>query len=79
MERVLNNPIVDSIGLATLISTAAIGIGEHFAHLNFNDVIQGIIGTGGIVFLFYKIKNSRMDYKIKKREYDRCVEENKKK
>lgn len=70
MERLINNPIVDSLGLATIISTALIGIGEHFGSLNFNDIVQGFIGVGGIIFLFYKIKNSRLDYKKKKREFD---------
>lgn len=70
MERLINNPIVDSLGLATIISTALIGIGEHFGSLNFNDIVQGFIGVGGVIFLFYKIKNSRLDYKKKKREFD---------
>lgn len=78
MERLINNPIVDSLGLATIISTALIGIGEHFGSLNFNDIVQGFIGVGGVIFLFYKIKNSRLDYKVKKRDYDKGIEEKKK-
>jgi hypothetical protein len=78
MNRLIDNPILDSLGFATVISTALIGIGEHFAHLNFNDVVQAVIGVGGIIFLFYKIKNSRIDYKVKKRDYDNCIEEKKK-
>lgn len=41
---------------------------ELFSAHDVNDFLQILLGAGGLVFLFFKIKNSYLDAKIKKKE-----------
>ena len=78
MDRIFNNPVTDSLGFITVISSVTMSSVEMLSAMNINDTIQSLIGIGGLVFLFFKIKNSRIDYKIKKRDFDNYTKEKEK-
>tara|TARA_R110000868_G_scaffold277672_1_gene537451 strand:- start:926 stop:1174 length:249 start_codon:yes stop_codon:yes gene_type:complete len=78
MNSFLNNPIVDNLGFATVISSVTMTALEFATIFSINDTIQGVVSLGGIIFLYYKIKNIRIEYKIKKREYQNSIERDKK-
>ena len=41
---------------------------ELFSDMTFNDYAQAILTVGGMIYLFYRIKNSRLDAKIKEKQ-----------
>lgn len=54
-------------GSVTIIAAFATCIIELLSQYTFNDYAQGVLTLGGIVFLFYKIKNAKLDAKLKQR------------
>lgn len=54
-------------GSVTIVAAFATCIIELLGQYSFNDYAQGFLTIGGIVFLFYKIKNARLDSKLKQR------------
>jgi len=68
--RILNNPIADYLGGTTFIASISLYSMEWFNLININDVLTTISLVGGLFWLFYKIKNARLDSKLKQKELD---------
>ena len=55
MQEALDSDLAQAGGYATLASSAMMAILEWVAHMSINDVLQGVMAIGGLIFLFYKI------------------------
>ena len=69
MHRLLHSDLADTLGFSTVIGSIGLAIGEYLNIMNVNDVLQFLVTSGGLVFLYYKIKTIRLEYKIKKEDY----------
>ena len=76
MQEVLDSDIAQAGGYVTLAGSVTLALMEWIAHMSINDVLQGVMAVGGIIFLYYKIANARLDKKLKKEELKRKREEN---
>jgi hypothetical protein len=69
MDHILDNDAAQAGGWLTVGGSILMTVVEFFG-VSINDVLQGIVSVGGIVFLWYKIKNARLDSKLKKRKLE---------
>jgi len=69
-HRILNNPIVDYLGGFTFIASISLKSMEWFNLANINDILTTVSILGGLVWLVFKIKNARLDSKLKQKELD---------
>lgn len=67
-DRILNNPIADYLGGATFIASISLKSMEWFNLANINDILTTISILGGLVWMVFKIKNARLDSKLKEKE-----------
>jgi len=67
MERMIDNDYVNIGGSATFLAAFSTCIIELLSQYTFNDYVQGILMVIAIVYGFYRIKNARLDAKIKER------------
>ena len=67
--RLLDSSEFTITGMLTLASTGMIQMYEWTTMENVNDFVELGIALFGGLFLWYKIKMIRLDYKIKKRDY----------
>lgn len=70
MSDTLTTDLAEAGGWSTVAGTLFLSAMELMEQLSVNDVLHGILLLGSIVFLYYKIANSRLDAKIKKRQLD---------
>lgn len=71
MDGYLETDIAQAGGWTTVGGSLFLFIMEQLADLTVNDFLQGLMLLGSIVFLFYKIKNARLDAKLKKKELNK--------
>jgi hypothetical protein len=71
MQGLLETDIAQAGGWTTVAGSLFLFIMEQLADLTVNDFLQGLMLVGSIIFLFYKIKNSRLDAKLKKKQLDK--------
>lgn len=71
MQRFLNHELSDSLGFTTVIGGVSMTIAEVFTELHVNEILQFLVTSGGVVFLFYKIKMIRLEIKIKKKNNEK--------
>jgi len=67
--RILDSTEFTTGGILTLASSGMIQLYEYTTMENVNDFIELGIALFGGVFLWYKIKMIRLDYKIKQKEF----------
>jgi len=67
--RLLDSSEFTITGMLTLASTGMIQMYEFTTMENVNDFVELTIALFGGIFLFYKIKMIRLDYKIKKNQH----------
>lgn len=70
-HRFLQSELADAMGFTTMVSSIGLAIGDWLDITNVNDWLQFFVTLGGIVWLWFKIKNSRLDAKIKKKILDK--------
>ena len=68
MEQFLDSNAAQAGGWTTVASSIFLTVLEWMGEMTVNDVLQGILLVGSIVFLWYKILNSRLDAKLKRQE-----------
>ena len=68
MDQYLDSDIAQAGGWTTVVGSLFLTIMEWFGEMTVNDFLQGILLVGSIVFLWYKILNSRLDAKLKKKQ-----------
>jgi hypothetical protein len=68
MQEDFNMDIAQAGGWTTVASSFFLSVMELLGDVTVNDFLQGILLVGSIVFLYFKIKNSIMDLKLKKKE-----------
>jgi len=71
MNEVLNSDIAQAGGWTTVYLSIGLTVLEWLGETTVNDILQGVLLLGSIVFLWFKIKNSRLDAKIKQRELNK--------
>lgn len=54
-------------GSLTIVAAFTTCIIELLSQYTFNEYMQGFLTFGAIIFLFYKIKNARLDSKLKEK------------
>jgi hypothetical protein len=64
----LDSDLAQAGGWTTVAGSVVLSIMEWIGHLTVNDVLQGILLVGSVIFLYYKILNARLDSKIKKKQ-----------
>ncbi len=69
-DRILNNPIADYLGGVTFIASISLKSIEWFNLANINDLLTTVSIVGGLVWMVFKIKNARLDSKLKQKELD---------
>ena len=62
---IAQNEVAEVGGLLSALSCFGMCAIELVSTYSFNQYIQGILTVGGVVYLFYKIKNARLDAKLK--------------
>jgi hypothetical protein len=65
---ILDSDLAQAGGWTTVVGTVLLNIMEWIGHLTVNDVLQGMLLVGSVIFLYYKILNARLDSKIKKKQ-----------
>ena len=68
MDRLLDNDLAQAGGIASTTMSFSMYVLELFSDMTFNDYAQAILTVGGVIYLFYRIKNSRLDAKIKEKQ-----------
>jgi len=68
MERLLDSDLAQAGGIASTTISFSMYVTELFSDMTFNDYAQAILTVGGMIYLFYRIKNSRLDAKIKEKQ-----------
>jgi hypothetical protein len=65
---VLDSDLAQAGGWSTVAGSVFLWVMELLGNMSVNDVLQGILLVGSIVFLYYKMLNARLDSKIKKKQ-----------
>ena len=68
MSEFLNSEVAQTGGWLTVSASIGLTFVEWLRLIPVNDILQGVMLVGSIVFLYYKIKNARLDAKIKKQK-----------
>ena len=68
MDQYLDSDIAQAGGWTTVVGSLFLTIMEWFGEMTVNDFLQGILLVGSIIFLWYKILNSRLDAKLKRKQ-----------
>ena len=68
MELLLDSDLAQAGGIASTTISFSMYVTELFSDMTFNDYAQAILTVGGMIYLFYRIKNSRLDAKIKEKQ-----------
>lgn len=63
--QIEQNELAEVGGLFSALSGFGMCLIELVSTYTFNQYIQGLLTVGGVVYLFYKIKNARLDAKLK--------------
>lgn len=63
--NIAQNEVAEVGGIFSALSGFGMCIIELVSTYSFNEYIQGLLTVGGVVYLFYKIKNARLDAKLK--------------
>ena len=69
MYKILGETVADTLGFTTVGVSITMSAIEVLSSAHVNDGLHILASVGALFFLYYKIKNSRMDYKIKHRDY----------
>lgn len=69
MNEFLDSDVAQAGGWISLVSSIALTLIEWVTKLPVNDSLQAVMLIGSIIFLYYKIKHSVLDFKIKKENY----------
>ncbi len=64
---IAQNDVAEVGGLLSALSGFGMCAIELVSTYSFNQYIQGILTIGGVVYLFYKIMNARLDAKLKRK------------
>lgn len=67
-DRILNNPIADYLGGTTFIASISLWSMEVFNLANINNILTTASLIGGLIWMVFKIKNARLDSKLKEKE-----------
>lgn len=67
MSEFLDSNVAQTGGYLTVLSSFSLWIVEELSQYEIHDFFQGAMAFGGAIFLFYKIANIRIDYKLKKK------------
>jgi hypothetical protein len=78
-SEVLDSDLAQAGGWSTVVGSVFLTIMEWLGELTVNDILQGILLIGSIIFLWYKIVNARLDARIKRKELKDGKEEGTKK
>jgi len=68
MNNILDSEMGQVSGWVTLLTAGLSGVIELVSQLKVDDTLQILLSIGGLIFLFYKIKNARLDLRIKKKQ-----------
>jgi len=68
MDQYLDSDIAQAGGWTTVVGSLFLTIMEWFGEMTVNDFLQGILLVGSIIFLWYKILNSKLDAKLKRKQ-----------
>ena len=74
----MNLDIQDAGGVGSVTVAASFWTIEKLTLADINDVVILATGCVGFIWMIYKAINARLDAKIKKREYERDIEESRK-
>lgn len=66
MHDILDSEIAQTGGYLTVLGGFGLWIIDELGKYEINDYFQSAMALGGAIFLFYKIANIRIDYKLKK-------------
>ena len=64
----------ESGGWVAYFSGLLAGFFNLITYENINGFITILLGIGGLIFIFYNIRNKRLDTKLKQRELDKTDE-----
>jgi hypothetical protein len=78
MESVLNTPMGEAGGITTLLASVGFQAASMLDLANINPYLTFFTTIGGIIYLWYKIKNERLKNKELKRKLENADRENKK-
>lgn len=65
--NIAQNEVAEVGGIFSALSGFGMCVIELVSTYTFNEYIQGLLTIGGVVYLFYKISNARLDVKLKKK------------
>jgi len=71
MYKEILEPVTDGIGLVLTGATVTMSILEVLSSVYINDGLHMLATIGALVFLYYKIKNSRLDAKLKEQNLNK--------
>lgn len=70
--------IQDAGGVATTATGSLLYIMDKVQIAQVNDWIVAVTSTAGLIWVIYKILGQRLDNKIKRREYEKSIEDSRK-
>tara|TARA_R100001244_G_scaffold131366_1_gene104519 strand:+ start:2937 stop:3173 length:237 start_codon:yes stop_codon:yes gene_type:complete len=76
MDRLLDSAIGQIGGWLAVSTGIGTGVVELVSHWRVDNTVQLLLSLGGLVFICFKINNSRIDTKIKKQELKKLKKEN---
>ena len=68
MNQFLDSDIAQAGGWTTVALSIMLSFVDWICELPVNDILQSVASFGAIIFLWYKIRMIRLEYKIKKRD-----------
>ena len=70
-HNIIKQLTIDTIGLTLTGTTVAMSAVEVLSSIYVNEGLHLLASVGALVFLYYKIKNSRLDSKLKQRDLNK--------
>jgi len=67
MNELLDSEPASWGGWATVLTAIGLRLTEWIGQVTVNDLVQDAAAIGALIFLYYKIRMIRLDYKIKKK------------
>ncbi len=62
---------IDAAGASVVIGSTTLQVAKWLGIFDFNSIVITITGILGIIYLIWKIKVTRIEYKEKKRNFDK--------
>ena len=70
MQEFVDNDLAQAGGWTTVGGSIFLTVMDWLGTMTVNDFLQGVMLVGSIIFLAYKILNSRLDAKIKRKQLE---------